>query len=141
MTSNEAGRLTAADRTEITDLYARYALAIDFGDGADWAKCFTPDGTFTAHRGEGTESRRIEGHADLDSFARQHRASQNGGTRHHFTNVALSPAPGGAIGRASIFYAEGKSVLGSGLYEDILVRESGRWLFRSRVVTHDRLRP
>jgi hypothetical protein len=45
--------------------------------------------------------------------------------------------PGGAAGRAAIFYAAGKSVLGSGLYEDVRACESGRWLFQSRVVTHD----
>ena len=141
MTSSNAATLTGADRADILDLYARYALAIDFGDGSGWADCFTSDGTFTAHRGSGVEPRHIVGREELDRFARNHRAGPNAGTHHHFTNIATWPASAGALGRATILYVEGNNVLGNGLYEDDLVRDADAWLFARRVVTHDRLRP
>jgi len=141
VTSSSEARLTEADRADIVDLYGRYALAIDFGDGSGWAECFTTNGTFTANRGEGVEPRHLAGRAELDRFARDHRSGPHAGVRHHFTNNATRPGPGGAVGRAAILYVEGRAVLGNGLYEDDLVREAGCWLFERRVVTHDRLRP
>lgn len=137
----EGATLTAADRVEILDLYGRHALAIDIGDGSDWAACFTEDGTFTANRGPGVEPRYITGREALDRFAREHRAGPRAGTRHHFTNIATSPAPGGAFGRAEVLYVGGREVLGSGLYEDRLARVAGGWLFSQRAVTHERLQP
>lgn len=133
--------LSGADRANILDLYGRYALEIDFGDGSGWAACFTPDGRFIAHRGEGTEPVVVTGFAELDAFARNHRTAPSGLSRHHFTNIATDWAPGGATGRAAILYVQGKAVLGNGLYEDLLQRDGDRWLFATRSVNHDRLRP
>lgn len=53
MPASSDAALTGADRANILDLYGRYALAIDFGDGSDWTHCFTVGGRFIAHRGEG----------------------------------------------------------------------------------------
>lgn len=132
--------LSADDRAEILNLYERYALAIDFGDGSGWADCFAADGTFTANRGQGIDPRHIAGRAELDSFARADRAGPHADIRHHFTNVATWPGPQGALGRGAVLYVEGRAVLGSGLYQDDLIQEAGGWVFQRRVVTHDRLR-
>ncbi len=61
MTSSSEARLTEADRADIVDLYGRYALAIDLGDGSGWAECLTTNGTFTANRGEGVAPRHLAG--------------------------------------------------------------------------------
>ena len=44
--ANAAGALSAQDNFEIQQLYARYNIAIDGGDGEAWAATFTPDGAF-----------------------------------------------------------------------------------------------
>ncbi len=98
MTLSSEARLTGADRADISDLYGRYALAIDFGDGTGWAECFTTHGTFTAHRGEGVQPLHVTGREELDRFAREHRAGPRAGTRHHFTSLATRPVLGGAVG-------------------------------------------
>ena len=141
MTPDTEPVLTGADRANILDLYGRYALAIDFGDGSAWADCFTDTGKFIANRGEGMEPVRVSGRDELDAFARKHRVSPSGLTRHHFTNIATESAPGGATGRAAIVYVEGRAVLGNGLYVDQLVRDGDTWRFGQRVVDHERLRP
>jgi hypothetical protein len=136
----ESLELTGADRADLLDLYGRYALAIDFGDGSGWAECFAHDGSFVANRGEGMEPVIVRGRDELDTFARNHRLSPSGKTRHHFTNIATSGTEQGATGRAAILYVEGRAVLGSGLYVDSLVRVDGGWLFNERAVNHERLR-
>jgi len=140
MTPTIEATLTGADRANILDLYGRYALAIDFGDGSSWADCFTDGGKFVAHRGEGMDRVSVSGREELDAFARKHRVSPSGLTRHHFTNISTEPAPGGATGRAAILYVEGKAVLGNGLYVDELVRDGDTWRFAQRTVEHERLR-
>ncbi|HEY5229461.1 MAG TPA: nuclear transport factor 2 family protein [Galbitalea sp.] len=55
MPVSDDAELTGAYRANILDFYRRYALAIDFGDGSDWADCFTADGRFVANRGEGMD--------------------------------------------------------------------------------------
>jgi hypothetical protein len=141
LTSSHEPSLSGAERADILDLYGRYGLAIDFGDGSGWAECFTSDGTFTAIRGEGVDPRYVAGREQLERFAREHRIGPVAATRHHFTNVATRRVSGGAQGRAAILYVQGHAVLGSGLYEDDLVQHDGIWLFARRVVTHERLRP
>jgi hypothetical protein len=141
MSVGDDAALTGADRANILDLYGRYALSIDFGDGSEWAGCFTVRGRFVANRGEGMDPVEIVGRHELDSFARNHRTSASGNTRHHFTNIATAMADGVVTGRAAILYVEGKTVLGNGLYEDELRRDGDEWLFEQRVVHHERLRP
>lgn len=136
----ESLELTGADRANLLDLYGRYALAIDFGDGSGWAECFVHDGSFIANRGVGMEPVIVRGRHALDTFARNHRLSPSGKTRHRFTNIATSAMEQGATGRAAILYVEGRAVLGNGLSVDSLVRVDAGWLFHERAVTHERLR-
>ena len=41
-----AAKLATQDYIDIQQLYARYNIAIDTGDGEGWAATFTPDGVF-----------------------------------------------------------------------------------------------
>ena len=64
-----AAKLTTQDYIDIQQLYARYNIAIDTGDGEGWAATFTPDGVFNntnkghecpraVHQGLAREARR-----------------------------------------------------------------------------------
>ena len=44
--AQSAAKLSTQDYNDIQQLYARYNLAIDTGNGEGWAATFTPDGVF-----------------------------------------------------------------------------------------------
>jgi len=71
-----AGSLSAQDNFEIQQLYARYNIAIDGGDGEAWASTFTPDGVFN----------QFAGHDALVGFVKMWREKLNGATRKHWNN-------------------------------------------------------
>ena len=56
-----------ADTLKISRLYARYAHAIDAGDGETWASCYAPDGSYWSST-FGT----CQGRAELKRFAQSH---------------------------------------------------------------------
>src|SRR5581483_8124062 len=81
--SKSTARLTAADYTEIQQLYARYNTAIDSGDGAAWAATFVPDGVFNTN---------TIGHDALVQFVLDWRQNRNGANlRHWNTNIVIIP--------------------------------------------------
>src|SRR5450631_764257 len=70
------GVLSAQDNSEIQQLYARYNIAIDNGDGEAWAATFTPDGVFN----------QFAGHDALVGFIKMWREKLNGASRKHWNN-------------------------------------------------------
>ena len=115
------------DRDEILQLAYRYNLAIDRGDAAGWADTFTPDGVFDS--GPPAEGR---GRDQLIAFA----ASVHG-LRHTLANPAIDVTGDAAAMRAYFVVYQGAAVLGTGTYEDQLVRTPGGWRFAKRVSTPD----
>lgn len=127
--------LSTDDTLAIQQLYARYNHAIDFGDGAGWADCFTPDGTFASASGTFT------GHEQLAAFAEGF--SKRIRARHWTNNLVVEPAEGGATGRCYLMLLRlgdadtSTSILTTAVYEDALVKGDAGWKFTSRNVKGD----
>ena len=59
-------RMSAEDRLDIFDLFARYAWSYDTGDAKGMAALFTEDGVM-----EGMDGRRVEGRAAIAGFCQE----------------------------------------------------------------------
>jgi len=130
--------LSIEDRLAIDDLFVRYTTALDAGEVGTVVDCFTADAVL-----ESPAIGVISGGEAIRVFAERFAALRAGGTqfRHMITNLAVSVA--GEQARASCYLLvlitrDGKSRrLPPGRYECDLVKESGEWRFRRRVVFHD----
>lgn len=123
--------LTALDYIEIQQLVAQYPFALDTGaeHGYMYADLFAPDGSFG----------KAKGREALAALAWQHRAGQGPNyTRQFVSNLVIKPAAEGAVGRAyvtAIEFGDGKKpgvVEFGGHYEDVFVRTSAGWRFKTR---------
>lgn len=129
-----ASTLATEDLLAIQQLYARYNHAIDFGDSAGWAACFTADGTFSSATGNFTGTEQLTDFAA--GFASRLKAR-------HWTNNLLIESDGeGARGTCYLMLlrlGEGSpaSILTTGVYTDQLVRDGDAWKFASRSVAGD----
>ena len=125
--------LATEDIVAIQQLYGRYNHAIDSGDGAGWAACFTPDGTFSSPMSgsmNGTEALK----AFAEGFAARLKA------RHWINNLVIDPEGEGARGKCYLMLlrlTEGQpaSIMATAIYDDRLVKRDGSWLFSSRNVS------
>jgi hypothetical protein len=127
--------LTPMDYLEIQQLVASYGHALDNGfgrtdNGDAYARLFTPDGV---------AFRRLKGYEPLAAIAR---AQPHGPryVRHFLTNVTIEASPEGAIGKQYLVVIDsgdnvkpGSLFLG-GHYEDIYVKTSEGWRFKSRTL-------
>ncbi|MEW1811941.1 nuclear transport factor 2 family protein [Pseudarthrobacter phenanthrenivorans] len=135
--------LKALDFEEIKQLTARFAQSLDFGDPSGFAACFAVDGVFTV------DGETYEGE-ELGRYAAEKTAKWGGHFRH---TEAVSPLidGGGNMARAlsyGCYTRDYGAPVGanqttrsgpvlSGVYEDILVRIDGSWLFASRTFHRD----
>lgn len=127
--------LPVDDLLNIQQLYARYNHAIDSGNGAGWASCFTADGTFASATGNfaGTEQLTSFG----DAFAQRMKA------RHWTNNLVLEADGEGVKGSCYLMLlrlGDGEKptgILTTAIYQDHLVKQGGEWKFRSRTVVGD----
>jgi hypothetical protein len=128
------GTLSTEDTLAIQQLYARYNHAIDSGDGAGWAACFTGDGTFTSATGTFTGAEQLA--AFGNAFPSRLKA------RHWTNNLVVEPDGDGAKGTCYLMLlrlTDGApaSILTTGIYHDRLVCDGGAWKFASRDVAGD----
>jgi SnoaL-like domain len=128
-----ATKLTTQDYVDIQQLYARYNLAIDTGDGEAWAGTFTPDGVFNTTN---------KGHDALVQFIRDWRDKRDGANRRHLnSNMVLTPTADGAKGAIYLLLlnvgVRPATIATTGIYEDVLVRTPQGWRFKSRIVHAD----
>jgi hypothetical protein len=142
--SKVPGTLTEQDRVEIQQLVARYARALSTCAAKDYADLFTPDGVFVSddfrgakHRELYGKSGRLVGRAKLmelvqtEDFCLTPEANAPGGgergrTARPAPTVVIEPSPEGARGTASLG--------NGGHYEDVYVKTSEGWRFKSRTV-------
>jgi hypothetical protein len=132
------GALSGLDYEQIRQLHARYCHAIDFADLEAFTACFAPDGLFDGVN----ESYR--GHEDLRAFAAGIARKDAGHGRH---SVLCSLIEGDGLRATSRSYAvitrdygaplaagvpTHSAVLGTGIYEDSLIKVEGRWVYAVR---------
>jgi uncharacterized protein (TIGR02246 family) len=128
------------DRLAISDLFVRYATALDAGDVETVVDCFTGDATL-----ESPVIGVITGQAAIRAFATRFAAQRALGTqyRHMITNISATIEPAGDRARATAYLLvlitrDGTSRrLPPGGYECDVIKEGDAWRFSRRVVTHD----
>ena len=125
--------LSTADELEILELAARYNHAIDHREGEAWADVFTDDGQLIT---DGTV--RAAGREGLLGHIRRAQASGQK-VRHWICNPLIDGDGDSARLRMYVLayvFTDGNitpTIMGE--YDDDLVRENGRWKFRTRRVT------
>lgn len=127
--------IDVAEEFEIRTLYARYAHAIDSGDGETWASCYTADGTYWSST-FGTRT----GRDALGRFAAEHFQEwddQGIRTQHWINQTRLERTSWGIAARTYVNLMgarqEGPPVaMLQTEYHDELVREGGALLLRRR---------
>ncbi len=128
----------SSDRLEIHELVARYAWSLDTGDEEGFVACFCRDGELVWDVFE-TEGH-WRGSAALQRFIAWFRQRpESAGRQHHVSNLIVSPAANGAVGRSYVAVAlrteTGPHLLHvMGYYEDEYRREHGRWRIARRVI-------
>ena len=133
-----APALTPLDYIEIQHLVARYAYALDSGaeNGYAYANLFADDGVFTGMN-QGPNGRSYAGRDTLAALARGGRRGPLY-TSHFITNVVITPAAGGAVGKqylAILALGDGQdphAIDHGGRYEDVYVKTPQGWRFKSR---------
>lgn len=122
--------LSAMDYIEIQQLYARYAAALDFGDGEARRATFTPEGYY---------SNLTSGHTPVpvQELARRTTANGNNGERHLVVNLIVTPTAEGADGFAYLIMIDPKGGVHPGFYEDKLVKTPEGWRFVGREGWYD----
>lgn len=126
--------ISPADRLEIHELYARYAVHFDGGDAQAWADLFSERGRFLL---EGQPY--VEGRKALAAFARE-RIAGTPGIRHITTNVVIDETADGVVGQAYVLVlckvpGEPLRLRTLGAYVDELVPDGEGWRFQSRRFT------
>jgi hypothetical protein len=127
-----ANALSAQDYFEIQQLYARYNIAIDSGDGEGWAATFTPDGVFNT----------FIGHDALVNFVKMWREKLGGATRKHWNNN-LQITGSSKEASASVylilvdFNTKPPGIVGTATYTDSLIKTKDGWRFTKRTTKGD----
>lgn len=130
--------LTAEDRLEIQELYAKYCHGLDKADADLFASCWTDDGEFTGGRGPGRGSEDRTPRKGRDAL---YQLGSNGGTRHFNSNLVLTPTAEGAKGSTYLLLYTARTVpptfVETAIYDDTLVKTPAGWKFKKRVVWRD----
>ena len=143
MSRSSPAKLTAEDRLDIIELFAKYSWAIDLADPELAVSCFADDGYFD-HLWQG----RVQGHAAIIKnleelwYDRQHWWF---GRQHLFNHFLISPeaTPEGEEGaRVKSFFQiiqfnvdyGTNFVFGIGTRNDTCVKRDGKWLFKTLFV-------
>lgn len=123
------------DREEIKELTARYAHGVARGEGAKVAELFTDDGVFINRLNPDEPPTVVRGREALQKFYGNIKRNIAVPCIH---NHLITLAGDEATGTCSIevrITSKGRSMIGSGYYEDRFRRENGRWKFVERDCT------
>ena len=142
------GSLTPQDYIAISQLAARYAFAIDTctNGGADFADLFVDDGEFSVSQEWGVAgNRRVKGRAALIEAAggdgkggcKDPKTQMGYGISHIVANHIIVPSAEGATGKSYLLAigvgGDPTTIERQGGYEDVYVKTSTGWRFKSRV--------
>ena len=135
MSISEPTRISAEDRAEIIELYARYAWGLDLADPEMLLSAFAEDAEFD-HLWQG----KVKGHAAiLENMQELWNKRQNWwyGRQHLFNHYIMEPLPAGVRVRCffqilqfNVEYGT-NFVFGIGTREDLCVKQNGRWVFKT----------
>jgi 3-phenylpropionate/cinnamic acid dioxygenase small subunit len=124
------------DYVKIMQLYARYARAIDSGDGKGWANCYAAKGQYLSSTfGE------CNGRPELEVFAVDHfkRWIDKGIQTRHWNNQVLLTDNGDGTITGSVYLLlagvkknEAPQLYLQTIYTDTLIKEEGRWVMKQR---------
>jgi uncharacterized protein (TIGR02246 family) len=124
--------LTASDRFEIYELYARYAHCYDFGRAAELASLFTVDGSFVR---PGLD--RLEGREAIREYVAE-RTVAAPGCVHQTGNIYLEELADGKV-RGHAYAVVMRLAPGDvlrcrnlGFYDDVIVASDQGWRFARR---------
>jgi hypothetical protein len=144
---HSAGRrvtVSPDDYVGITQLLARYCQALDFGDAAGLADCFSADGSFEIVGPSAVPTLRTSyiGRAALMEFASDVFRGLQGHARHWIGAplIATDGWSATAVVYLTVLRAGASpktTVLLTGLYRDSLIRQDGEWLFARREFSVD----
>jgi hypothetical protein len=110
------------DEQEITKLLARYCNHLDLGDHEEWVQLFTEDGEFLVY------GRSFAGHDGLRRMA----SSAPPGLHLAGTPIVEVDGDQAVAEQSFLFVDQVTRETRIGYYDDVLRRERGRWLLRSR---------
>ncbi len=133
-TGLEARLRRLEDRAELTQLIARYAVAVDDRDLAAISALFTPDGMFRSKDGV-MNARGNE--AVLEQFRGRFRALK---LSYHFSHdhiFEFGEDPDAATGLVTAHaevWRNGRALIGALRYQDVYRRHQGRWCFADRLL-------
>jgi 3-phenylpropionate/cinnamic acid dioxygenase small subunit len=140
----------AEDRAQIEDLQARYLFALDSFDLDTYVSTFTEDGIldiieYQAKGREEIRKKMEEARPVFKPSSENEQGPYPPTSRHNITNIVLKIDGDKAQGRAYWFHygnnnPERKAEIDSyGHYEDEMVKENGKWLFKKRVIYNEQV--
>jgi hypothetical protein len=150
-----APALSTQDYIDIQQLAARYAFLIDTcsNGGVDFADLFTSDGEFSVSQQWGVAgARKTKGREALIDAAggdgkggcKDPKTTLGYGISHISVNHVITPAPGGATGKSYLLAigvgSDPTTIERQGGYEDVYVKTTDGWRFKSRVHVFPNLR-
>jgi len=138
--SSRSGTLTAQDRDEIQELYARYNQGSDFDDVAMFMSIWSDDAVFKpSPKLELTGRKALE---EWRTTANANRRKSNAPPRRHWnSSLILTPTPEGAKGRNYwlLMDVSGKEprIYASGYSDDTFVKTASGWRIKVRMDHND----
>jgi hypothetical protein len=150
-----APTLSTQDYIDIQQLVARYAFLIDTctAGGYEFADLFTPDGGFSvsqewgvagARKTKGREALAAAAGGDGKGGCVDPKTTLGYGISHISVNHAITPAPGGAVGKSYLLAigvgGNPTTIERQGGYEDVYEKTANGWRFKSRVHVFPNLR-
>ncbi|MBN9192020.1 nuclear transport factor 2 family protein [Microbacterium sp.] len=129
-------------RAAVAELVARSAWALDTGDEAGFAACFTPDGSLERRHRDGA-SEVYRGGDALRTFARLTRGARTGEDAQTWaTDLLVRTLPDGRVAATwssltvdSVSAGLSNTLLFDGRVDDVLVRDGSVWSIQERTIT------
>lgn len=125
--------LATEDYIAIQQLYARYAFNVDLHELEPWLSNWTEDGALVT-----TAGKSVRGQEERRALFESNMRNPDETGYHWVSNLVIEPTEYGASGRCylmHLFAPDGPAKLRYAFYyQDELVKQDGRWLFRLRTL-------